>query len=92
MGFPVPLAEWARGPLRDFVLDAFAPGAGRRDYLADDFAVEQLLAEDAGFGRGLWGLLSLELWHQQYHDRGSHWRRLRDDMLRVDDYAPAGGR
>jgi asparagine synthase (glutamine-hydrolysing) len=92
MGFPVPLAEWARGPLREFVLDAFAPGIGRRGYLADDFAVERLLDEEAGFGRGLWGLLSLELWHQQYHDRGSHWRRLRDDMLRVDDYAPAGGR
>jgi asparagine synthase (glutamine-hydrolysing) len=92
MGFPVPLTEWARGPLRDFVLDAFARGPGRRDYLADDFAVERLLAEEAGFGRGLWGLLSLELWQQQYHDRGSHWRGLRDQMLRVDDYAPAGGR
>ena len=35
------------------------------------------LEREAGFGRNLWALLSLELWHQAFHDRGSHWRDLR---------------
>jgi len=86
MGFPVPLTEWARGPLRDFVLDSFAAGR-RRDYLAGGFSAEELLRAGSGFDRTLWGLLSLELWHQRYHDRTMHWDGLRRRML-TPDVAP----
>ena len=89
MGFPVPLTEWVQGPLREFVLDTFAVGAGRRDYLRDGFAPERLVSAETGFGRSLWGLLCLEVWHQQYHDRGSHWRALRESMTTPDAYEAA---
>ena len=79
MGFPVPLTEWAQGPLRDFMVDTLST-AGGRAYLADGFSPERLLAGETPFGRSLWGLLSLEIWHQQYHDRAAHWRALRDRM------------
>jgi asparagine synthase (glutamine-hydrolysing) len=83
MGFPVPLTEWTKGELRDFVLDTFSSG-GSRSYLTDGFRIEQLLADETGFGRSLWGLLSLEVWQQQYHDRVSHWQQLRAQMTAPD--------
>jgi asparagine synthase (glutamine-hydrolysing) len=91
MGFPVPLTEWVRGELRDYVGDSFAAGQ-RRDYLVEDFSVDRVLSDETGFGRSLWGLLSLELWQQQYHDRASHWRELRTRMTAPDGQAAAVGR
>ena len=79
MGFPVPLAEWMRDPLRDFLLDTFG-GAQKREYLRADFDVEHLLSQEGAFGRTLWGLLSLELWQQQFHDRATSWRFDPDGM------------
>jgi asparagine synthase (glutamine-hydrolysing) len=80
MGFPVPLNDWTRGPLREFLLDTFSSGASRRGYLHTDFSLERLVSSETTFGRTLWGLLSLELWHQQFHDRAAHWRRLGAEM------------
>lgn len=78
MGFPVPLAEWVNGELRDFVLDVFAgDNARNRPYLADDFDVRELIEREGAFGRNLWGLFSLELWQQAFHDKASEWASLR---------------
>jgi asparagine synthase (glutamine-hydrolysing) len=34
-------------------------------------------AQDANaFGRGFWGMFSLELWHQEFHDRAAEFRAL----------------
>jgi asparagine synthase (glutamine-hydrolysing) len=72
MGFPVPLVEWARGPARDFVRDTFA--ADRELYDRD--AVVGALDGEAKFGRTFWGLFSLELWQQRFHDREHEFRSL----------------
>jgi len=75
MGFPVPLSEWVNDELRDFVLDCFSSESARsRPYLADDFDVRQLIDREGAFARNLWGLFSLELWQQAYHDRAAEWR------------------
>lgn len=84
MGFPVPLTEWLQGPLREYVLDTFAAATARREYLDPRFSVEDLLMRESGFGRTLWGVLSLELWQQRYHDRASHWQELRSRMTAPD--------
>jgi asparagine synthase (glutamine-hydrolysing) len=78
MGFPVPLKEWFSGPLRDWLADTLHGGKARnRDFVN----VEAVLAnfEQAGrFSRKVWGLLSLELWQQTFHDRAGHYRGLLD--------------
>ena len=84
MGFPVPITEWFRGPLREYVVDTFAAGAGRRDYLAPGFSLDALIGEESGFGRTVWGLLSLEVWQQRYHDRAIHWHELSRRMTEPD--------
>ena len=71
MGFPVPLQEWLTqpGPVRDFVLDTLSSDAARGRALVDNGKVLAGLATEHRFGRSVWGLLSLELWQQAFHDR-----------------------
>jgi asparagine synthase (glutamine-hydrolysing) len=79
MGFPVPLAEWINDELRDFVLDVFSGANARsRPYLSEDFDVRDLIEREGAFSRNLWGLFSLELWQQAYHDQASAWRASAD--------------
>jgi asparagine synthase (glutamine-hydrolysing) len=76
MGFPVPLKEWLSGPLRGFAQETFSSsGARAHSYLRADKVIESV-GRGGLFSRKIWGLLSLELWHQQFHDRGAEWRAL----------------
>jgi asparagine synthase (glutamine-hydrolysing) len=74
MGFPVPLGEWMKGELREFILETFSDAATLgRPYLADGFDALGLIESEGEFSRNLWGLLSLELWQKQFHDRADEW-------------------
>ncbi len=76
MGFPVPLKEWFSGELNDLVQDTFRSRSARaRPFLNTD-AVLANLDSVGRYSRKLWGLLSLELWHQMFHDRGADYRRM----------------
>jgi asparagine synthase (glutamine-hydrolysing) len=68
MGFPVPLAEWFAGPLRDFVHDVLLSARARQRGLYRMEGVEALLSRERKFGRQLWGLLCLELWFRAFVD------------------------
>jgi asparagine synthase (glutamine-hydrolysing) len=68
MGFPVPLNQWARGPLRDFLSDILLSDRARRRGVFRAEAVENLLLKEKSFGRQLWGLLCLELWFRAFAD------------------------
>ncbi|HEX5632995.1 MAG TPA: asparagine synthase (glutamine-hydrolyzing) [Gemmatimonadales bacterium] len=68
MGFPVPLHLWARGRARDFFHDVLLSSRARTRGLFDPVAVERLLGHETAFGRRLWGLVNLELWHRQFLD------------------------
>lgn len=74
MGFPVPLKEWFSGELKEFAMDTFNSMASKhRAYINSDAVLKNLGAETR-FSRKIWGLMSLELWHQQFHDKASEWR------------------
>ncbi len=77
MGFPTPLIEWARGPARDFVVDVFSTSRAQGRDLVDNRKVLQNLDREPRFGRKLWGLLCLELWQQEFHDRAAELRAFR---------------
>ena len=76
MGFPVPLKEWFEGPLKSFVSDTF-DGQRRkhRPYLNSDVIISNF-GNASRFSRKVWGLLSLELWHQRFHDRAIEFRAM----------------
>jgi asparagine synthase (glutamine-hydrolysing) len=68
MGFPVPLAEWFGGPVRNFIGDTLLSDRARQRGIYRMAGVERLVAGEAKFGRQLWGLLSLELWFRAFVD------------------------
>ncbi|MDA7946892.1 MAG: asparagine synthase (glutamine-hydrolyzing) [Hyphomicrobiaceae bacterium] len=74
MGFPVPLKEWFSGELNDFIRDTFgSQSAKSRPFMHYDRVLDSF-TQEARFSRKTWGLLSLELWHQMFHDRASEWK------------------
>jgi asparagine synthase (glutamine-hydrolysing) len=76
MGFPVPLKEWFSGELRELVEDIFRSRNARQRPFLNPHAVLANLDGAGRFSRKIWGLLSLELWHQRFHDRAEHYRQM----------------
>jgi asparagine synthase (glutamine-hydrolysing) len=68
MGFPVPLHLWTQGRARDFFHDILLSQRCRERGIFNPAEVRQLLGKEEAFGRRLWGLLNLELWHRQFMD------------------------
>jgi asparagine synthase (glutamine-hydrolysing) len=69
MGFPVPLSQWMRaGPVREFVADTLLSRRSRDRGIFNRAALERLIDREAAFGRQLWGVLCLELWHTSFID------------------------
>jgi asparagine synthase (glutamine-hydrolysing) len=76
MGFPTPITEFTKHQARGFIRDVFSsPNARSREMINNTVVVERLDAEPR-FGRKIWGLLSLELWQQEFHDREAHYKQL----------------
>ncbi len=76
MGFPVPLKEWFEGELKDWVGDMFLTQKARhRPYFNADAILANFTATER-FSRKIWGLLSIETWHQQFHDQAAHYRKM----------------
>jgi len=69
MGFPVPLKEWFSGPLKEFVNDIFSSQAAKARGFYNPQSVLQNLEYSSQFSRKVWGLLCLELWHREFHDK-----------------------
>jgi asparagine synthase (glutamine-hydrolysing) len=69
MGFPVPLHIWSKNKAKDFIMDTLlSKKAKERDMINTEY-VEKLINAEQPFSRGLWGLLSLELWYNQFIDK-----------------------
>ena len=71
MGFPVPLHLWSKGAARDFIADTLLSRTCRDRGLFDQAEVERLMLNESAFGRGLWGLLQIELWFQVFIDKNN---------------------
>lgn len=80
MGFPVPLKEWFSGELKDMVADIFFTQKNRRREFFNSEAILANVDKTERFSRKIWGLLSLELWHQQFHDRAADFRSKLDEV------------
>ena len=76
MGFPVPLNDWIKNEARDFVMDIFLSTKAKTRELVNNSKVLEKLENEDKFGRKLWGLLCLELWQQEFHDRQSEIQKL----------------
>jgi len=74
MGFPVPLKEWFSGDLKDFLHDIFSSSQAQTRGFYDAKKVLKGLEGSSQFSRKIWGLLCLELWHREFHDKSHEYR------------------
>jgi asparagine synthase (glutamine-hydrolysing) len=83
MGFPVPLQEWIGrgGQVREFVVDTLSSEAARHREVIDNEKVIQKLDQEPRFGRKVWGLVSLELWQQAFHDKARSFRKRAEALV-----------
>lgn len=68
MGFPTPISQWTKGVGREFVRNILLSENVKSRGLYNMVAVEKTLNNEHEFGRKVWGLLCLELWHRIYID------------------------
>lgn len=80
MGFPVPLKEWFSGELNGMVADIFAAQKTKHRAFFNSDAILANFDKSEQFSRKTWGLLSLELWQQVFHDRAPLYRKMLDDV------------
>jgi asparagine synthase (glutamine-hydrolysing) len=76
MGFPVPLKEWFDGELKEFSLDILTSMAKNNRPFINSEVLLKNLGKEARFSRKTWGLISLELWYQQFHDKAAEWKKM----------------
>jgi asparagine synthase (glutamine-hydrolysing) len=70
VGFRVPVNEWFRGAMRDFLVDHLQSASSITRTYYDARALDQVLGEHLNGKQNheklLWTLLNLEVWHRQY--------------------------
>lgn len=76
MGFPTPLNQWINGEANEFIKDIFSTSKAQSRTFIDNKKVVQGLSSESTYGRKIWGLLCLELWQQEFHDKSSEYRNL----------------
>ena len=70
VGFRVPVSDWFRGPMRDYLHDHLCgPNARTRDWYRPQ-ALQRALSEHVDGRQNheklLWTMLTLEIWHREY--------------------------
>jgi asparagine synthase (glutamine-hydrolysing) len=68
MGFPVPINEWIKGPLKEYIIDTFQSQKARERNLFNTEVIVNQIERSGKFTREIWGALNLELWHKQFID------------------------
>jgi asparagine synthase (glutamine-hydrolysing) len=68
MGFPVPLMEWMKEPVGHDLLGLIESLRDRDLEFLNSKNLTNMLAGQPRFSRGLWAMLSIEVWFQQFHD------------------------
>jgi asparagine synthase (glutamine-hydrolysing) len=76
MGFPVPLNDWMKSELKEFISDIFTSQASKGRAYFNQAEIMKGLGGEGQFGRKIWGLLSLELWHQEFHDKSASYKKM----------------
>ena len=69
MGFPVPLHIWSKNKAKGFIMDVLLSKKAKERNIINTKYIETLINSEQPFSRGLWGLLSLELWYHQFMDK-----------------------
>lgn len=76
MGFPTPINDWINGDAKPFVMDILGSSKAMNREIIDNRIVRDSLELEGKYSRKVWGLLSLEIWQQQFHDLESSFKKM----------------
>jgi asparagine synthase (glutamine-hydrolysing) len=76
MGFPMPFNYWINHDAKDYVHDIFSSSNARNREFIDNQSVLQKIETENQFGRNIWGMLCLELWQREFHDKQMYYKNL----------------
>lgn len=76
MGFPTPLNDWINGEAKSFVMDILGSKNALNRDIIDNELVRTSVDKENEFSRKIWGLLNLEIWQREFHDRNSYFKSL----------------
>lgn len=76
MGFPTPLNQWLSGEASEFIRDIFSSSKAKYRELINNSVVIDGIKGEGEYSRKIWGLLSLEIWQQQFHDKSGYFKGL----------------
>lgn len=76
MGFPIPFNQWIKNEAKDFIYDIFSSQNAKNRKLVDNTCVLEKIEKEHDFGRNIWGMLSLELWQMQFHDKKEYYHKM----------------
>lgn len=68
IGFPVPLAQWFSGPLKDWIADLMLSEKTLQRGIFRETTIRDLIKSRSQFSRRLWAALSVELWCRSFID------------------------
>jgi len=66
MGFPVPLQQWFKNELKQFIKEQINSPNSRNDMIFNYDYFEDLIENEREFGRNVWGALCLHIWHSTF--------------------------
>lgn len=78
MGFTTPFTEWAKNEAHDYIADILSSERAKGREFIDNRKVLEKINNESKFGRNIWGMLCLELWQRQFHDKARHYREMLD--------------
>ncbi len=76
MGFPTPLNQWITTDANEFVRSVFSSQKAQNREFIDNSVVLNGLDKESTYGRKVWGLLCLEIWQQEFHDKAAEYKNL----------------
>lgn len=76
MGFPLPLNLWIKGELKEYIHDILGSKKALERDLVDNRMVLQKIDKEGKFSRNIWGMLSLEIWQEKFHDNAYRYHQM----------------
>lgn len=76
MGFPIPLTQWFKSDLREYIVGVFDSEQSRKRKFFKNDKIVSSISSEIEHSRDLWALLSLELWFREFHDKQDYFKKL----------------
>ena len=65
-----------KNELNDWICDIFNSHKAQKKRFYKQQILLKKIRKESSFGRNIWGMLSLELWHQEFHDKATGYKKL----------------